>query len=363
MNADRRVANLRRRLIGEKAQAFLVTSISNVRYLTGFENVFDDAANVALLITPEVSRVYTDSRYSEAAIAAALDTPWIVRVPKDSLYVEMCDELVREGVDSLAMESSVPYGRFKFISEKFGGKVQVTDQWIEDIRQVKEAAEIERIAAAAAITDRAFDHILSMLKPGMRECDIALELEIFMRRSGSTGIAFSPIVASGPNSSRPHASVSDREIEPGDFLTMDFGARVGGYCSDMTRTVVVGRASERQRSVYEAVLEANEAGIKAARAGLPGVEIDGAARSVLGGYKLSPHFTHGLGHGVGLDVHELPSVSPRGRDSVLSGSVITIEPGVYIEGFGGVRIEDLVVVEDGGSRLLSHSPKELIEVI
>ncbi len=362
MIADSRLAAVRRRAAAEDIPALVVTDIANVRYVTGFEDVFDDDANVACLVTTEVARVYTDARYGEAADAAASGTPWIVRVPPDSLYVELCSELAGDGVEKVAVESSVPYGRFRFISEQFGGQVLVVDQWIEQIRQVKEAAEIERIAAAAELTDRTFDHILTMIAPGVRESDLALEIEVFMRRNGAQGVAFPPIVASGPNSSRPHARVSTREFEAGDLLTIDMGALVDGYCSDMTRTVVVGSANDRQREIYSAVLEANLAGIAAARSGIPGMDIDSAARGVLKARGLGEYFTHGLGHGVGVQVHELPNVGPRGRDSVSPGSVLTIEPGVYVPGFGGVRIEDLVVIDDAMCRVLSRSTKELLEV-
>ncbi|MDZ4177767.1 MAG: Xaa-Pro peptidase family protein [Coriobacteriia bacterium] len=362
MNADRRLSNLRRKLADDSIPAIIVTAIPNIRYLTGFENVFDDGANVACLVTEEVARVYTDFRYKEAAIEAAQGTPWTVHVPVESLYIELCDELGNEGLEAVTVESSVPYGRFRFISERFGGQVEIVGQLIEGLRQVKEAAEVERIAQAAVLGDRAFAHMLTRIAVGARECDIALELEVYLRSHGSEGVAFAPIVASGLNSSRPHASITDRAIEPGDFVTLDFGARVLGYCSDMTRTVVVGQASDRQREVYEAVAAAQQEGLAAARGGVRGADIDAAARAVLESRGLAEHFGHGLGHGVGLEVHELPSVAPRGRESVLSGSVITIEPGVYIPGFGGVRIEDLVVIEDGGCRLLSGAPRELLEI-
>lgn len=362
MIADRRLSAIRFKLAQRQAPAIVVTSISNIRYLTGLENVFDNEANVALLITSDIARVYTDSRYAEAAEAAAVGTPWKVRVPKESLYIELCSDVAEREIESVALESSVPYGRFRFISEQFQGRVEVVDAWIEEIRQVKEAAEIERIAASAALTDRALEHVRSQIVAGARECDVALAIEVFIRQNGGDAVAFDPIVASGPNSSRPHARVSDREFEEGDFVTVDLGARVDGYCADLTRTFVLGHASDRQREIYSAVLEANEAGIAAARAGVRGMDIDKAARDALGGHGLAEAFGHGLGHGVGIDVHEMPSVSPRGRDAVLAGSVVTIEPGVYIEGFGGVRIEDLVVIEEGGCRVLSAAPKNLIEL-
>lgn len=362
MIADRRLAAFRRRLDAEEVAAALITLPANMRYLTGFDGVFDDGIAAACLVTPDVARFYTDFRYAEAAEAAARGTSWVVHIQRDSPYVELCQELRHEGVETLALEASVPYGRFKFISEQFSGRVIVVDQWVEELRQVKEAGEVDAIERAAALTDAAFDHVMGLIAVGMREVDVAIELDAYLRRNGSEGLAFETIVASGPNSARPHAGVTDRVIERGDFVKMDFGARVDGYCSDMTRTVVMGSATERQREIYEAVLAANEAAIAGARAGMAGGEIDAIARDLLTARGFGEAFGHGLGHGVGLAVHELPSVGRGARIPVRSGSVITIEPGVYVPGFGGVRIEDLVLVEDGGVRVLSRSPKHLLQV-
>ncbi|MDO8915430.1 MAG: aminopeptidase P family protein [Coriobacteriia bacterium] len=362
MNTAGRLAAFRRRLAGEEGEAALVTLPVNMRYLTGFEGVFDEGIAAAVLVTADVARFYTDFRYAEAAKVAAAGTPWAVHIQADSLYVEICRELRAEGISTLTIEDSVPFGRFKFISEQFIGRVVVAEHQIEDLRQVKETAEIEAIQRAAALTDRAFDHILGFIRAGMREVDIAVELEGYMRMNGSEGLAFDSIVASGPNSARPHAGVTDRVINDGEFLKLDFGARVDGYCSDMTRTVMVGEATAEHRRIYDAVLLANEAAIAGARAGMAGSDIDAIARDLLTAKGFGENFGHGLGHGVGLAVHELPSLGRASRGPVRSGSVVTIEPGVYLPGFGGVRIEDLVVVEDGGVRLLSHSPKELIQV-
>jgi len=362
MNAEPRLASLRRRMVDDSLPAMLVTNVSNMRYLTGFDAVFDDNINAACLITPEIARFYTDHRYSEAATAGAEGTAWVVHVPEESLYVEACRELRNEGVTELVLESSVPYGRFKFISEQFVGSVRILERVVEEIRQVKSAHELERIEAAAKLTDRTFDHILGMVAPGLTEREVALEIEFYMRRHGSDDVAFDPIVASGPNSARPHAGVSDRVIVAGEFLKMDFGARIMGYRSDMTRTIVIGAATDRHRKVYEAVRVANEVGLAAVRAGMTGKDVDTAARQSLVSAGFGENFTHGLGHGVGLDIHEMPTLGQRSHDSLRAGAVVTIEPGVYIPGFGGVRIEDLVAVEERGGRLLSSSPRNLIEI-
>lgn len=363
MSSAVRVAALRRRLEADGADAMLVGELANMRYLTAFDGVFDSMAAGAVVIAAGVARYYTDSRYIEAARAAAEGTGWDVRLQRESLYAEVCADLRTDGFETLSMESSVSYARFKMVSDLFGGRVVVTDHAIEDLRAVKDAGELESAQRAAALTDEAFDHVLGVIRPGLREVDVALALEAYMRGHGSEGQAFEPIVASGPNSSKPHAGITMRVIGEGELLTMDFGARIAGYCADMTRTVVVGRANDEQRRVYEAVLAANEAGRAAVRAGARAVDVDGAARSLLTERGFGEAFGHGLGHGVGLDIHEMPSLSTRSTDILVPGNIVTVEPGVYLPGFGGVRIEDLVAVEEGGSKLLSHAPRNLIEIV
>ncbi len=363
-NSAARVQAFREHFEADGAQAALITDVANMRYLTGFDHVFDPMIAGAVLISPVYQRFYTDTRYIEAAQAAAKDTSWEVRLQRESLYAGVCDDLTAEGVETIAMESSVPHARFVFISDRFSGRVVVSDQWVERLRAVKDAGELDACARAAALTDAAFDHVLGILRPGLREIDVSLALEVFMRTNGSEGLAFDPIVASGPNSSRPHAGVTMREIEVGDILTMDFGARVDGYCADMTRTVIVGAAAtDEQRRIYEAVLAANLAGLAAVRTGVRARDVDAAARDLLAGMRLGEYFGHSLGHGVGLFIHEEPRVSSTSEDILRTGSVITIEPGVYLEGRLGVRIEDLVAVEEGGARILSRSPKDLIEIV
>ena len=362
MNASARVVALRGQFEEDGPTAFVITDPVNIAYLTGFEGVFDGEDAHVVVVTRETTVIYTDMRYAEALSRAAADTSWEVVAVRENLYITMCAELTAAGIGSIALETSAPHGRFRFISREFRGNVEAIDQWVEEIRQVKDDEEIHRIEAAQELTDRAFDYILDHVRPGAAERDVALELEFFMRREGSEGVAFAPIVASGPNSALPHAKVTGRAIETGDFVKLDFGARVDGYCADMTRTVVVGCASDRQREIHRVVLAANLAGIEAVRGGVQGSSIDAAARAVIDSAGFGEQFGHGLGHGVGMEVHELPSVSARGTKSVRVGSVITIEPGVYVPGFGGVRIEDLVVVEHNGSRVLTRSPKDLIEL-
>lgn len=362
MNAEPRLAALRRHIADSEVDAILITLPANMRYLTGFEGVFDEGINAACLVTGDMARFYTDQRYAEAAEEAATGSPWIVRIQKESLYIELCEELREEGLDTLAVEGSIAYGRFKFISQQFGGRVSAVDGWVEELRQVKDTREVEAISAAAALADRAFDHIVEFMSVGRSEVDVALEIEMYLRRNGSEGVAFSAIVASGPNSARPHAVPGDRLLREGDLVVLDYGACVNGYCCDVTRTVAMGLADDRQRQVHTAVLAANEAARAGIRAGMPGHEADAIARTSLGKSGLEEYFTHGLGHGVGLAVHEAPAVNAHNRDALRAGSVVTVEPGVYFPSWGGVRIEDLVVVEAGGTRLLSHATRDLIEI-
>jgi Xaa-Pro aminopeptidase len=270
--------------------------------------------------------------------------------------------LVEIGVQSLAVESSLPFDMVQRVRDLLPIETTPVADWVEVLRCTKDQAEIGRVSAAQDLTDDAFDHILEFMSEGMTETQIALELEFYMRSNGSEGVAFPPIVASGPNSALPHAHPGTRRVARGDFLKMDFGARVGGYCADMTRTIVIGAADDRQREIYATVLAANLAGIAAVRPGLPGRDIDAAARSVIAAAGFAENFGHGLGHGVGLEVHEQPGLGARSEGLVPLGSVVTIEPGVYVPGFGGVRIEDLVVVEKAGPHVLTRSTKELIEL-
>ncbi|MBS3957639.1 MAG: aminopeptidase P family protein [Clostridiales bacterium] len=362
MTVGARVVALRERLVQVPLDAMFVTTVANVRYATGFADVFDDEAAVAALVTHDEAVLFTDSRYVEAVRSAADGTPWEVVLATGPLFEPALERIAASGTKALALESGLPYRRYRMIAERFEGRLEVLDDVIEQLREVKDAEETARIEAACALGDRAFDYVLGVLAPGLREIDVALELEVFMRRNGSEGLAFPSIVASGPHSSMPHAGVTHRVLEQGDVLTMDFGARIGGYCSDMTRTVVLGTATEEVRRVHAAVLEAQRTGVAGVAAGKTGIEIDAAARDALARVGLAEHFGHGLGHGVGLAVHELPSVSQRGERVVKAGSVITIEPGVYLQGRFGVRIEDCIVVEDGGCRVLTRSPAELIEL-
>ena len=234
---------------------------------------------------------------------------------------------------------------------------------LDTLRQVKDAAEIDCIRAACDIADKAFAKVLAVIKPEMREVEVAAELEYLMRRLGSEEAAFPTIVASGWRGALPHGIATDKKICAGELVTIDFGATVGGYRSDITRTICVGRASNEQRRIYNAVLSAQVYGLEAITAGRSGKDIDAAVRERLTAAGLGDKFVHGLGHGVGLEIHEEPRLSKHSKcEKLLPNMIVTDEPGVYIAGFGGVRIEDTVLVTTGRAQPLTHSPKNLIEL-
>jgi len=358
----RRIEAVRALVRAAGNHAFISRHVPNVTYLSGFSDVWDEEPGSLAVVTLEGTLIVTDSRFRESAGSAAAAGPFEVIVPEGEIWSATCKLLADKGVESVAVESSLPWNVVQRAQGLSAVAVLPVPGWVENLRAVKDEEEIERISAAQALTDSAFDHIVDFIAPGMSETQIALELEFHMRSRGSEGVAFPPIAASGPNSALPHARPGAREVRRGDFLKMDFGARIGGYCADMTRTVVVGSASAEQREMYDAVVSANRAGIEVARAGLTGAQIDSAARAVIEERGFAGRFGHGLGHGVGLEVHELPNVGPRGENVIRAGSVITIEPGVYVPGFGGVRVEDLVVVGEDGVRVLSHATKDLLEL-
>ncbi len=371
MDATTRIAALREKMLDRGFDAFIARDVSNVTYLTGFDGVWDSEPSSLILITAERICVITDSRFREAAAAAAVsaqevsavaDSPIEVVIAPASVWNAAADIVKDSRASSVAVEASLPWSVVEQVCEQVPVAVTPVVDWVEELRVVKDSEEVSRTAAAQELTDQAFDHVLGYVKEGMSESEIALELEFFMRAHGSEGVAFDPIVASGPNSALPHAKPGSRRVGRGDFLKMDFGARIGGYCADMTRTVVMGTATEQQREIYAAVLSANLAGIAAVAGGRTGAEIDTAARAVIESAGYGERFGHGLGHGVGLDIHEAPSVGPRGTRPVPEGSIVTIEPGIYIPGLGGVRIEDLIVVARDGARVLTRSTKDLIEL-
>lgn len=353
-----RLERLRRKLDGEGS--LLVTSLTNIRYLTGFTG----SAGM-LFVLPEATVLLTDGRYeSQAAEQLELSgAPVTVRVAAAAGQREVAAGLVMEqGVRSLGLEAAhVTWARQRaFASEWFPGvELEPTMGLVEELRQIKDEGELARLAEAARIADEALASVRSRLAQGPTESEFGRVLDFAMQELGAAGPSFETIVAAGPNGAKPHHRPGGRLIGPGEPVVLDFGALVDGYCSDMTRTVWVGRLEHPElRRAYEVVLEAQAAGVASVRAGAACVEVDAACREVIAEAGWADRFVHGTGHGVGLDIHEAPSVSAASTDTLVTGHVVTVEPGVYLPGLGGVRIEDTVVVTDDGCRPLTSTPKD-----
>lgn len=339
--------------------AILVSSMYNVRYISGF------TGDVAFLYISRNRQVLlTDSRYTIWAQKEALDFE-IFEVSVQNPHIEKIAEYLHEdNAKTIGFENChMIYSDVMEFKDKidFAEFIELDDK-LDSLRQVKTELEISKIRSAQAISDDAFTHICKFIKEGMSEEEIALELEMYMRKNGAQRLSFETIVASGVNSAMPHATAGKKLIEYGDFVTMDFGCVFEGYCSDMTRTVVVGKADQRQREIYSVVLAAQKAALAAVSAGKRGCDIDKVARNIIDDAGYSKCFGHGLGHSVGLFIHENPRFSPSEESIIKENMVITVEPGIYIPDFGGVRIEDLIVVKKASCENLTGSPKELIEL-
>ena len=349
------------RALSSDIDGALIISAANRQYYTGFAS----SAGI-LLVTRNKSFFITDRRYYEAACKSVINCDVILR--EERLMPQLLELLHKTGVNTLGIESVyTSLKELKEYEEELKGITLIGDNRLSDAitanRQIKSEAELELIARAQAVTDKAFNHILGFISPGRTEKEIALELEFFIRSNGGDGAAFNFIVISGANSSLPHGVSTDKQVENGDFIILDFGAKIEGYCSDMTRTVAVGQVSDSQLQAYETVLKAQTASLEAVRAGAVCSDIDKVARNIIetandGAYKYC--FGHGLGHSIGLDTHEPPFFHPVCNDVLIEGMVMTVEPGIYMPGEFGVRIEDLIAVTENGFVNFTASKKELI---
>lgn len=356
MDHGLRRTRLAERLDGLGVEAFIVTHVPNVRYLTGFTG-----SNGQLVLTAGAAVFVTDGRYVEQSSREVPDLERVVDVDRDTAAA-LADVCARLRISRAAFEAGgVTYELYEDLRSKAEGVELVPARGeVERLRWAKEPEEIRLIEEAQRATDAAFDVILGELREGITERELALEIELAMRRAGADGVAFEPIAAFGEGAAEPHHEPTARALRKGDVALMDLGALVGGYRSDMTRTVALGEPDPRMREVYEVVRAAQRAGIEAVHAGAVSADVDGVARGVIRDAGYAELFGHGLGHGVGLEIHEGPWLRRGGEDVLPSGAVVTVEPGVYIGGLGGVRIEDTVVVTDGGARVLAASTKELL---
>lgn len=346
-------------LLKEKdIDALLITDPYNMRYISGFrggEGVLYISVNQHVLIT--------DSRYTEAAAGESDFT--VAEENREHKRMDIIKECIeRDHARILGYEDcSMLCSEFSKYNQELDVEGWVPmGQSVNHLRQIKTPEELEYLRKAESIGDAAFAAILNFLKPGLTELEVAARLEYEMKQHGAEGFSFDSIIASGVNSSMPHAIPSDKKLEAGDFVTMDFGCLYKGYCSDMTRTVVLGKADEKQKEIYDVVLRSQEAALGVIRAGLKGCEVDKVARDLITEAGYGKCFGHGLGHSVGLFIHEEPRLSVTDQTVLQANMIETVEPGIYVPGFGGVRIEDMVIVTEDGCDNLTHSPKQLIEL-
>ena len=333
------------------------------RYLTGFYTT-----DGIVLVSKQETALITDSRYFEAASIAKsngtlLDdvTPYLF---SNRLLDSLAEHIEKKGITSLVYDKTLlTVAQADRIAEAFpnlksGGSSNICSE----SRRIKSQREIESIKAAQQITDSAFTHILSFIREGVTEIEVAAELEYFARKNGADGMAFDTIAVSGKKSSMPHGVPSDIELTKNSFFTMDFGAKYNGYCSDMTRTVVLGKADGEMKQVYETVLEAQKKALGVIKSGVTGIEVDAAAREHIYSEGYEGCFGHSTGHSLGLEIHESPSFSSANKEPVFACTVMSVEPGIYIPGKYGVRIEDIIIVTENGCENLTRSPKQLIEI-
>ncbi|EMF0079381.1 aminopeptidase P family protein [Enterococcus hirae] len=349
-----RVEKLRKKMQEENLDSFLITSPYNLRYLTNFTGTTGLA-----VITLEKAFFITDFRYTEQAAAQAQGFEIIKNV--GPIFEEVADLVQKEGLRELGFEeTTVSFLEYSVLEEIIDAQLIPISGMIEELREIKDEEEIAIIEKACSIADLAYDHILKMIQPGMTEIEVANQLDFYMRSLGASGVSFETIVASGLRSAMPHGVASKKIIEQGDLITIDFGCYYEDYVSDMTRTFAIGDPGEQLKEIYQIVLEAQLAVLEVAKPGVTGKQLDAVARDYITKHGYGEAFGHSTGHGIGLEIHEGPNVSVRAEKQFVPGNIITDEPGIYLPGIGGVRIEDDLLITSNGNRVLTHSPKELI---
>ncbi len=354
-----RLEALRDKLKQEAANydGLFISKPENRAYLTGFTGSFG-----YLLVTPDEAILFTDGRYTEQAASQA--PGWKIVLVKRPFEDYMLPEIKRSGVGKLGFEAEhLNFNEYHYWSDKLQVEFVPTSGVVGRLRQRKDKAEVEAIQLAIDVSEKAFDHMLGLLHVGMSERDAAVELEFAMRRFGADAIAFDTITASGARGALPHGRASEKLIEAGDFVTFDFGARLNGYNADITRTVFVGggkKPTDRQLLIYNLVLESQLAGIEAVKPGASCKGVDDASRAVFEKAGMLEYYLHSTGHSLGREVHEAPFMTPTDTSLLEPGMVLTVEPGLYISEWGGVRIEDDLVVSETGAAILPHLPKELL---
>lgn len=352
-----RLSRIRERLAQAGLDAALITDEKNQRYATGF--AFTDGA---VVVTRESAFLITDSRYTEAAQKTVAEDIAVLRFGAGKSLAERVREVLSEcAVQRLgAEEGSLPHGAYLAWEESLGMSLLPCQSVFNELRAAKDEDELASMRVAQSIAESALEDVLGIIRPGVTERDIAAEITYRLLKHGGEGNSFDPIAVTGANSSMPHGVPSDVPVKAGDFVTMDFGCIYDGYCSDMTRTVAVGHVTDEMQTVYDTVLNAQLAGIAACKAGVTGRDVDAAGRKIIEAAGYGDAFGHGFGHGVGLEIHEAPVASPRGEAPLPAGSIVTAEPGIYLPGRFGVRIEDMLYVIEDGCIDLTDAPKQLI---
>ena len=350
------IARIQRALTQAHLDAILLTDENDRRFATGFPS-----SDGAVIVTVHQAFFITDARYIEAARAALTGIAQVLLCSREAPMRTLVQGILREANVQIlgGEEQTTSYAEFTAYEQLFGLKLQPAQNLIRNLRAAKQPEELAMMYQAQQITDETFAQICTVIRPGMTEREIAAELIYRMLRLGAEGTSFDPIVLTGPDTSMPHGVAGSRVLQDGDFVTMDFGVLYQGYCSDMTRTVALGHATEEMRKVYDTVLRAQLAGIAASHAGASGKSIDGAARDIITEAGYGPYFGHSYGHSLGLEIHEAPNCTPRNENPIPAGAVCSAEPGIYIPGKFGVRIEDVVIFREGGCEVITHSPKEL----
>ena len=348
-------ANIAARLADRGLDAMLVTSEPGEFYAAGFHG------EGAALITKDKTWYWTDSRYIEAA-GQIVGGAEIDLLPAGSSYRKLVEETVAAcGIQKLGFEGDyMSVSAYELWKKDVSAQLVSASDLMEELRMVKDPEEVALMRAAQKVTDAAFAEILDFIRPGLTEQEISARLQYIMLRMGAERMAFDPIVAAGANGSKPHAVPSDNVIEKGQFITLDFGAKVDGYCSDMTRTIAVGQPTDEMRLVYDTVLAAQLAGMEKVKGGVLGSEVHNAAAQVIADAGYGAYFGHGYGHSLGIEIHESPRFAPAWPKPIPAGALLSAEPGIYIPGKFGVRIEDVLLVTEEGYEDITHSPKELI---
>lgn len=366
--SEGRIGRLRDEMTRQGLDAMFVRDTSNIAWLSAFEGVFDSESAHAAFLDARRCLLHTDSRYIAAFKRCAQGGPWDVD-GESMAHAKWLAPLLCAG-KRLGIEDGIPLAEFRAIERALGEKgligqecpvgIEETSDLILGLRSVKDAYEVECMKAAQAVTDAAFDHICGFMKPGMTERQVQVELEDYMLRNGAEGLAFSSIVACGANGASPHAIPGDTRLEAGQCVVMDFGARARGYCSDMTRMVFIGKPDAKMAQAYRVLREANEQVEAMLAPGVSGAAAQRLAEDILAEGGFAGKMGHALGHGVGLDIHESPVLAHRNNAPLQCGNVVTVEPGIYIEGEFGMRLEDFGVITEKGFEVFTKSPHDMV---